>query len=103
LVRDHRATPRVRMGTGIALLFPSPNRYGVPMAAPGLSRRLTHLGINIVPDRLSIDRELLRRIGIPRVVADMIGIHIETAVAKSLQLNIAASQYAVKNARRRSP
>jgi hypothetical protein len=100
LVRDHRTIPRARTGEGITLLFPSPTRYGVPIVATAMARRLTGLGINIVADRLSIERELLRTIGIPRVVADMIGIHIETAVAKATQLNVSASKYAVKNVRR---
>ncbi len=99
LIQDYRLVPRSRTTAGATLLFPSPVQYGRPVGATALSRKLRRLGINVVADRLSIETELLRRIKIPRIIADMIGIHIGTAVRKAVELNVSASQYAVKNVR----
>jgi len=84
---------RCTRADGAVLLFPSRVQYGRAILPAALAKMLADLGVDVRAARLSIENELLRKIRIPQIVAQLTGIHIATAVRKAEALGTSFSRY----------
>jgi hypothetical protein len=91
----NRKNPRSVTHDGRILVFPSRVLYGEAVREQTLARAVSKLGVDVRSARLGGERELFRKIRVPQVVAQLIGINVITAVKKAYELGTSYSRYAI--------